>query len=81
MGLMLYSYKTMYRIAGNTDGSAFTKISKNRKNLNVRTTCGLNTEKARKLKPRKFLLEVILEKVQIFTLAKIFRYTVLYSYR
>ena len=49
-------------------GQLSQKISKNRKNLNVCTTCGLNTEKARKLKPRKFLLEVILGKVQIFTL-------------
>ena len=34
--------------------------NKNRKSLNVRTTCGLNTEMARKLKPRTFFLEAIL---------------------
>ena len=39
------------------DGLATAKIRC--ESLNVRTTCGLNTEKARKLKPRKFLLEVI----------------------
>ena len=49
---------------------------KNRESLNVRTTCGLNTEKARKLKPRQFLLETILAKARKFAPAKIFRYTV-----
>ena len=50
--------------------------NKNSESLNVHTTCGLNTEKARKLKPRKFLLELILAKARKFAPAKISRYTV-----
>ena len=50
---------------------------KNRESLDVHTTRGLNTEKARKLKPRKFLLEVIPAKAQKFALAKISRYMVI----
>ena len=45
----------------------------------VRTTCGLSdTEKARKLKPPKFLLEVILAKERKFAQVKISRYTVIF---
>ena len=49
----------------------------NSESLNVRTCtlCGLNAEKAQKLKPQKYLLEVILAKVQKFAPVKISRYT------
>ena len=51
------------------DGLIGYRENKNSKSLNVHTSCGLNTEKARKLKPRKILLEFAPAKISHYTVA------------